>query len=207
MKFLDVRNLLGDRTTFTISDLRKIEPDFDRRRLVEWQKKGYIKKIIKNFYVFSEVEITEAMLFVIANTIRPNSYVSFEMALAHYQLIPESVYGITSATTKKTAVLETPLGDFIYRSLKPELFFGYTPIPYQKHHYLMAEAEKALLDYLYLHPGLKSDDDFGELRMNREELFARLDSGKLEKYLAAFGNQALNKRTSTFLKFIRHADL
>lgn len=206
MKFLDVRNRLGDRILFTISDLRKIEPDFDRRRLVEWQKKAYIKKIIKNFYVFYEVEITEPMLFVIANTIRPHSYISFEMALAYYQLIPESVYGITSATTKKTAVLETPLGDFIYRSLKPELFFGYTPIPYQKHHYLMAEAEKALLDYFYLNPVLQSDNDFLELRMNREELLARIDQEKLERYLAAFGSQALNKRASAFLTFIRHAD-
>src|SRR3989344_3452385 len=38
----------------------------------------------------------------IANRIYGPSYVSFEYALAYYRLIPETVYTVTSATTKTT---------------------------------------------------------------------------------------------------------
>lgn len=207
MQFLDLKNQFRDFAVFSVSDIRKAESDFDVRRLVEWQKRGYIKKIIKNFYVFGDQEITEPTLFAIANNIYSPSYISFEMGLGHYHLIPESVYGITSATSKKTAAFQTPVGDFIYRSLKPELMFGYTPIPYQKQHYLLAEMEKALLDYFYLNPTLLGDDDFGGLRINRQELLAKINQEKLEKYLVAFGSRALKKRVLKFMEFIHHAEL
>ena len=207
MQFLDLKSQFRDFAVLSVSDIRKAEPDFDVRRLVEWQKKGYVKKIIRNFYAFGDQEITEPALFAIANTIYSPSYISFEMALADYNLIPESVYGITCATTKKTAAFQTPLGDFIYRSLKPELFFGYTPILFQDQHYLMAEPEKALLDFFYLNPTLLNDDDFAGLRINRDELLAKINQEKLEKYLAVIDSRALKKRVSKFFKFIRHADI
>lgn len=206
MRFLDLRNQLRDFTVFGVGDIRKIQPDFDGRRLVEWQNKGYIKKIVRNYYVFGDLDLIEPALFVVANKIYAPSYISLEMALAHYHLIPESVYGITSATTKKTVDFSTPLGNFIYRSLKPEGFFGYAPIPYQKRNYLMAEPEKALLDYFYLNPSVTGDNDFSELRINREEFLRQLNQAKLEKYLQAFGSQTLTKRVLKFLTFIKHAD-
>lgn len=206
MKFLDLKNQFRDFAVFSLPDIRKAEPDFDVRRLVEWQEKGYIKKIVKNFYVFSDLEITEPTLFVMANTIYSPAYISVEMALSHYHLIPESVYGITAATTKKTATFHTSWGDFIYRSLKPELFFGYVPIPYLKQQYLLAEIEKALLDYFYLNPDLKTATDFSELRINRDELLAQINQAKLAQYLTAFGSRSLRQRVVQFLQFIRHAD-
>lgn len=206
MKFLDLKHQFRDFAVFSLPDIRKAEPDFDVRRLVEWQEKGYIKKIVKNFYVFSDLEITEPALFIIANTIYSPAYISLEMALSYYHLIPESVYGITAATTKKTTTFSTPLGDFIYRSLKPELFFGYTPIPYLKQRYLMADIEKALLDYFYLNPNLRTEADFAELRFNREELLFHLNQEKMRRYLTAFGNHALTQRVLNLLQFIHHAD-
>lgn len=206
MKFIDLKNQFREFTVFSVSDIRKAEADFDGRRLTEWQKKGYIKKIIKNYYAFSDLEITEPMLFTIANTIYAPSYVSFEMGLSYYHLIPESVYGITSATTNKTAVFRTGAGDFIYRSLKPKAFFGYSPIPYRQQRYLMADMEKALIDYFYLNPDLKTDDDFKGLRINREELVGQINQTKMEKYLAAVGSRAVTKRVLGFMEFIRHDD-
>lgn len=207
MRYLDVRSQFRNKFVFSLLDLKKIESGFDRRRLVEWQKKGYIKKIIRNFYVFSDQDMAEPALFLIANNIYSPSYISFEMALAHYQLVPESVYGITSATTKKTTILKTPVGDFIYRSLKPELFFGYTTIPFQNQRYLIAEPEKALLDFFYLNPTLLDDNDFAGLRINKDEFLARVNQEKFEKYLAVFGNRSLSQRVIRFIKYINHADI
>lgn len=207
MQFLGLRNHFRDFAVFSVSDIKKTEPNFDVRRLVEWQKKGYIKKIIRNFYVFSDRETAEPALFMIANSIYQPSYVSFEMALSHYQLIPESVYGVTSATTKKTAGFKTPKGDFIYRSLKPELFFGYTTIPFQNQRYLIAEPEKAVLDFLYLNSTLLNYNDFEGLRINRDEFLAKINQEKLEKYLAVFGSRSLSQRAIEFIKFINHVDI
>ena len=67
---------------FNLNDIRKIEENFDLRRLNEWQKKNYIKKIRQGFYIFSDLEINEQALFIIANRIHEPSYISLEMALS-----------------------------------------------------------------------------------------------------------------------------
>ena len=62
--------------------------------------------------MFADTELNEETFFLIANKIYNPSYVSFEMALSYYRLIPEGVYSITSATAKKTIKFKTTVGDF-----------------------------------------------------------------------------------------------
>ena len=132
MKFLELKSELKDFTIFSLNEIRNIEPDFYRRRLNEWQDKDYIKKIIRGYYIFSDLKLSEEILFKIANRIYSPSYVSLESALSYYHLIPESVYGITSISTRKTYHFRTSIGEFIYRSLKPSLFFGYDLIKFHE---------------------------------------------------------------------------
>jgi len=73
MNFVSFKNSLRDFPVFSMADIRAAHGDFDRRRLSEWQKKGYIKKIIKGYYLFSEVTIDEGMLSAIANKIYKDS--------------------------------------------------------------------------------------------------------------------------------------
>ena len=125
MRYLELKEQLKDFLVFSLNDIRKIEPSFHRQRLNEWQDKGYIKKIVNEYYVFSDAEMSESALFAIANKIYEPSYVSLEMALSFYQLIPESVYGVTSVTSRKTYEFSTSMARFSYRKIKPELMFGY----------------------------------------------------------------------------------
>ncbi len=171
------------------------------RRLNEWQKKKYIKKIRKGWYIFSDLEIGEAGLFLIANKIYAPSYVSLEMGLSQYNLIPEMVYGITCVTSQKTASFKTEIGSFSYRNIKPELMFGYELRQQNDYLYAIAGVEKALLDYLYLKPKIKDDEDFQEMRFNYDEFKERADMKKWEKYLTAFGNKALTVRAKKFIKY------
>ena len=164
MNFVSFKNSLRDFPVFSIADIRATHGDFDRRRLSEWQKKGYIQKIIKGYYLFSEVDIDESMLSVIANKIYKPSYISFETAMSHYRLIPESIYMITSASTRRTYLFETSLARFSYRSIKPALFFGYSILPGG---IKMAFMEKAILDYFYINPSVLTEDDFSSLRVNK----------------------------------------
>ena len=125
MKFLELKSELRDFTIFSLNEIKNIEPGFHRRRLNEWQDNGYIKKVVRGYYIFSDLKLSEEILFKIANRIYLPSYISLESALSYYHLIPESVYGITSISTRKTYHFVTSIGEFIYRALKPPLFFGY----------------------------------------------------------------------------------
>ncbi|MBI5606639.1 MAG: hypothetical protein HY879_25190 [Deltaproteobacteria bacterium] len=206
MQFLRFKELFKDFTVFSLNDIRSVEPGFHRRRLNEWQEKGYLSKIIKGYYRFSDGILNENVLFEIANRIYPPSYVSFEMALSFYGLIPEAVYGTTSATTRRTRSFATPIGEFIYRTLTPRLFFGYRIVEYQNgKHFNMASPEKAILDYFYLTPSLKDPEGFESLRINREVFKDRLSKAALFGYLERFGQQALTRRITAFWGFMNNA--
>ena len=205
MQYVELKEQLKNFKIFNLNDIRKIEEDFDLRRLNEWQKKNYIKKIRQGFYIFSDLEINEQALFIIANRIHEPSYISLEMALSFYGLIPEAVYGITSVTSQKTRTIKTPIGGFTYRHLKPELLFGYELRECDGHHYRMAETEKAVLDYLYFNSKIKDEESFIGARFNTDEFKKRVNMEKFNKYLAAFNNKALAKRVKKFLTYIEHA--
>jgi predicted transcriptional regulator of viral defense system len=205
MHYIELKEKLRDFTVFSLSDIRKLESDFHRRRLNEWQDKGYIKKVVKSHYIFSDLKVDEKVLFEIANRIYDPSYVSFEMALSRYGLIPESVYGVTSASSLRTRVFRTQIADFIYRTVKPELFFGYAMAGDNGKVYKIASAEKALLDYFYLNPSIKKTGDFESIRVNKEVFHKVVDEKKLLGYLGRFKNKALTKRVSDFLEFMKNA--
>lgn len=200
MQYIELKEKLKEFTVFSLQDIKKIDPSFYRARLNEWQNKSYLKKIRRGYYMFADRSINEAVLFAIANKIYSPSYISFEMALSHYELIPESVYGITSATSNKTKRFKTEIGEFIYSSLKPELMFGYKLIVWAGVTFKMAEIEKTVLDFFYINARLKTEADFFELRFNEEEFKDKANRGKLMKYLEAFNNRSLEKRVNKFLK-------
>jgi predicted transcriptional regulator of viral defense system len=206
MQYIELKENLNEYVVFTLQDIKKIDPSFYRSRLNDWQNKGYIKKIRRGYYMFTDLSINESVLFSIANKIYFPSYISFEMALSNYGLIPESVYGITSATSNKTNRFNTAVGEFTYSHIKPELMFGYKLVALGGVIYKMAEIEKTILDYFYINSHLKTEADFFELRINEEEFKAKVDRVKLKKSLSVFNNKSLERRINNFLKHINYVD-
>jgi predicted transcriptional regulator of viral defense system len=204
MRYNDFREALKIFTVFSVDDIRRIDSRFNVRRLVEWQDKGYIKKIIRGHYIFANLELNENVLFEIANRIYSPSYISFEMALSFYHMIPESVYGLTSATSRKTKVFKTKIGDFIYRTIQPRLLFGYKLIDYIGRRFKVAEPEKALLDYFYLNTSIKSEDDFAEMRIDREQYLTYVDESRLLAYINEFRQKRLSKRVKSFMEYMKN---
>ena len=187
---------------FSLTDIRKNFPAFDSRRLVEWQEKGYIKKVINRWYTFADIPVEEHLLYWTANRIYQPSYISLETALSYYGLIPEAVYTTTSVSTLKTTSFDTHLGAFAYRHVKPAFFFGYRIIEWQGFPIKMAEPEKVILDYLYLNPNLNQDEDWKGLRLNLESIHEVVDVPKLQEYLSIMKIKALEKRVFHFLNFM-----
>jgi predicted transcriptional regulator of viral defense system len=196
------RERFSAQAIFSINDIHKAVPEFDTRRLIEWQKKGYIKKVINRWYRFAEWPVDEMLLFRMANSIYRPSYISMEAALHYYGWIPEAVFSITSLSTKKTQSFETPDGSFSYRHIKPALFFGYQIASWQGFPVKIAEKEKLLLDYLYLNPSIHSEEDIEAIRLNPEKLKDELCPDKYHLYLKLFRSKALNQRSSRVLQHL-----
>ena len=204
MQYLELKTQIKDFPVFSIKDIEKVDLSFHKQRLSEWQKKDYVKKICKGFYIFSDLAINEPTLFTIANRVYEPSYISLEMALSIYGIIPEAVYGITSATSQKTKNLKSPVGDFIYRHIQPDFMFGYEVREHDGHHYQIAELEKAILDYLYLNSKINDNESFEGMRFNVSELKEKLNIEKFNKYLEAFHNKSLARRAKKFLTYINN---
>jgi predicted transcriptional regulator of viral defense system len=203
MRFRDFESKIEDLPAFNLNDVRKLDPDFHRQQLNYWQNKGYIKPLAGGYYILDDIEIDEMYLFMMANKLYEPSYVSLESALAYYQVIPESVLGVTSVSSRKTKQYKSAWGAFSYRSVKPQYMIGYKAAETShRNKFKIACLEKAVLDYLYLNSDIQSIADFEGLRWNRVQLQTLLDSTVFNKYLSIFEKRTLNSRVKLFMEYL-----
>jgi predicted transcriptional regulator of viral defense system len=205
MTFQEFRLTFKTYPVFSIVEIEKLFPSFDKKNLVNWQKKNYIKKIRNLWYRFTETTLNEDVLFFTSNQIYQPSYISLESALSYYGFIPEGVFKTTAISTLKTQEFTTPIGVFGYQNLKSNLFFGYRIVNFGTFSYKIAEPEKAILDYLYLHSAVETADHFYELRLNTFEINQQINGDILKNYAFHIQSKSLTKRVETFLKYINNA--
>lgn len=128
----------------------------------------------------------------VANRLYLPSYVSFEYALAHYRIIPESVYTITSATSKITREFIVQGKSYEYYRIKREAYRGYRAEKVGQSTILIAEPEKALIDYLYF------------VDLKKRTLNDRLNIRNIQKklvihYASIFKRQSLTKLVKSII--------
>jgi len=128
----------------------------------------------------------------VANRLYAPSYISFEYALSRYGIIPESVYTITSVTTRITREFVVNNKSFTYSRIKKQAYRGYRAEKMGAMTVLIAEPEKALVDYLYF------------VDLKRKTLNERLNVRKLKKktvmeYARLFGRKSLIKLVKEIL--------
>lgn len=120
----------------------------------------------------------------VANRLYRPSYISFEYALAYYNIWPEMVYAVTCATTKATRTFEIEDKKMTYLKIKRQAYTGYRLVKEEGKSFLIAEPEKALVDYLYfVSLGKKSIND----RLNTKSL----ERKKMVSYGKLFGRKKL----------------
>ncbi|MBD3750847.1 MAG: hypothetical protein IE931_15420 [Sphingobacteriales bacterium] len=92
-------------------------------KIVQLKNKGILTPLKSGLYVYNPLyNNTLLSKEIIANILLGPSYVSLDFALWFHGLIPESVYEITSITTKRSKSFETHYGVFSYVQIKKELF-------------------------------------------------------------------------------------
>lgn len=120
-----------------------------KQKLALMVKNKEIYPIVRNLY---ETVLNTPSLYLAESICNP-SYISFDSALAYYQLIPERVVNITSATylKRKRKIYNTKLfSSFIYMDVPEEAFpYGIDMVLENEYCFKIATKEKALCDKLY----------------------------------------------------------
>lgn len=147
-------------------------------------KKGRIRRLKNGLYALNNEYVS---LYLIGNKLYQPSYISLEAALSFYHLIPETVYSITSLTTKPTREFVVGGVRYVYHRLKKEAFTGYDVREVEGEKIFFAMPEKALADYCYfVYLGKKNWND----RINLQYI----NLHKLKAYLVGFNKKGLIPR-------------
>lgn len=151
-------------------------------------KAGWLRRIKRGLYLIidsltarSQMDIS---LLSIANAIVSDSYVSLSHALNYYQLFDQ--YSATIVSITSTANKKYIFDDYIfkYSKVKKDMYFGFTEKLIGGKKIRLAEAEKALIDYLYLD---KSFETASLVFEKLKEHHRNLDLKKLQEYAMCYG--------------------
>lgn len=191
MKLIYLERILREKgikifSTREIRLLLNISEKAAHQLLWRYKAKGYVVELKKGLYA---LRTYFPIAYQIANRLYQPSYISFDAAMSYHGIIPETIYTITSATTRTTRefVVEGVL--YRYHHLKKSAFTGYEPINYLDVTVLMAEPEKALADYLYY-----VDIKKRELHYERINL-KKIKKTRLKKYIKLFKRPGMLKLT------------
>jgi len=174
----DIRALFGVSAVATASLLHR------------YKKQGFILQIKRGLYVFPDALPPD---IYIANKLYSPSYISLEFALSYHGVIPETVYEITSVTTKTTRRFETLGKVFSYRKIKKTAYTGYGVEKQKGISFYIADAEKAFVDANYLRL-MKKQKPIS--RFHKE----KINSKKALRYAKLFDNSKLTSIIKTTLQ-------
>lgn len=184
MKPILVREELLNRgiKVFTQLDFQRIFPnpkDQIQYFLEKQTEEGLFIRLKKGLYALkTDLPSDEE----IANVLYKPSYLSFEYALARHGIIPESPYNLTSATTSPTRVFTLTDKAYSYYTIKQKAFTGYYLDTTGNKRVVIAEPEKALVDYLYFVA-------IGKRSFNDRFNVSYLEKNKITKYAKLFGRE------------------
>jgi predicted transcriptional regulator of viral defense system len=86
----------------------------------------------------------------LVNVLRENAYVSLESGLREYGISTQSPRTLTCVTTERPKEFKARTITISYRSISPRLYWGFVRKTTRYGGYLIAEPEKAILDWIYL---------------------------------------------------------
>jgi hypothetical protein len=170
---------------FTIEGFRQLAGEnitsavHPRIALNRWVKAGYLVALKKGIYMhhrfYERHRQEESFSAVVSAILEPLSYLSMEFILQQRGILTEITYPITAVTRKNTHTITNSIGDFVYRNINDNLYYGYQIEESFGIRYAQASLAKALFDYLYLRPlpariASPGFDLAEELRLNLDEL-------------------------------------
>jgi hypothetical protein len=170
-------------------------------------KHGEVLRLKPGLYCLApEYRKSNAHPFVIAAVLHSPSHVSLESALAYHGLIPEAVYTVSSVTSLRSRVFDTPLGHFSFKrvpAVNPRA--GVEAIEVARDSWAFVGTPlRALADLIYLRKDVCWESDglaflTESMRIEEEDL-AEITTEEFEEVLAGMRN----KRVRTYLTELRN---
>jgi len=182
MKRIDFHKQFRPYQLFHTRSIFLLDSWFSTNQLTRWKKKWLLNKLQNWWWIFADVQMNEKVRLMIAWKIYQPSYISLEKGLSYYNLIPESVFSVTSVSTRRTQQYQISELGFTYQKIPPSLFRWYKKIERWWAEILIGEVEKVLLDYFYLHADQRSFDDIVWLRINPFSYTEQVNEEKLLRY-------------------------
>jgi len=207
MQYLEFKNRFQSLPLIAGKDLLALEdPRNMKNQLARWVKKGLITQLRKGLYLLGKTDrrVYPGRLYLASQLYNP-SYISLELALNHYGIIPEQVMDTPSISTKKTTSFKNEFGLFTYQTIKPKAFRGFTAREDASGlTYFIAEPEKAVVDFIYLNlPKFKIGDAAVFTESYRFQRLEQLNTGKLKQYAELFNNAKLTAVVKTLMALVR----
>ncbi len=161
---------------FSVQDCAKWFPS-DRRSAIllglnRYTASGHILRLRRGLYLINQKPYPDT--FSIASRLDSLAVLSTESVLHNAGMIPEIPFSITAVTPVVTAQYHPSVGGlFIFRHIKPELFFGFEIEEHFPYSVRIAHPEKALLDLLWFHRFEDDPDSYlTELRLEIPDHFS-----------------------------------
>lgn len=174
--------------------LTEYTADSAHNRINKLVRFGWLMRIKRGLFLvinnLSGREQNDISLLRIANALEDDSYVSLAYALNYYQLFDQYSKTIASVSKKNNKRYNFDGHLYKFSKVKKEMYFGFTEERYDGKMIKIAEAEKALIDYLYL------DNSFSSASLVFEKLrdnYQMLDLDKLQAYAARAGTTISRK--------------
>lgn len=149
---------------------------------------GWLKRIKKGTYLIidsissrSQIDVS---LMSIANVLIADSYVSLSHALNYYQLFDQYSATVTSISQSANKIFHVDDFIFKYSKVKNDMSFGFTEKVIDGKKIRIADAEKALIDYLYLDKSFSIASLVFEIMRDHHQ---ELDHKKLQYYATRSG--------------------
>ena len=119
-----------------------------RNALRRYEAQGLVERVSTKIYInhlnqhFSPRDLV--------NVLRPRSYISLESAWVERGIISQNPSVLICVTPGYPQAFRSKSVSIVYRKISPELYWGYEEKATRYNKYLIAEPEKALLDWIYL---------------------------------------------------------
>ena len=156
----------------------KLSEAVARNALRRYETQGLVERVSTKIYInhlnqqFSPRDLV--------NVLRPKSYISLESAMVDKGITSQSPSVLTCVTPGYPQSFRTKSVRIVYRKISPDLYWGYEEKATRYNKYLIAEPEKALLDWIYLIRQEGLPTPFDELQLQF------LNAAKLRKYAERF---------------------
>ena len=162
-----------------------------RVQLHRWAKAGKVIRLRRGLYVLADRHRKRKLSPLhVANELYRPSYLSALWALSYYGLVPEAVPVYQSVSPRVTRRFVNPFGSFTYLSVKQDLFWGYATRIVDGESVVIADPEKAILDFWYLTPGEWTVERLAGMRFQQLE---SIDDERLATYVDRWASPRMTR--------------